>query len=304
MEAKRPVIDAALVRHLVAAQFSHWADLPVSPVLPGGWDNRLFHLGEQLVVRMPSASVYAAQVEKEHAWLPQLAPFLPLSIPVPLAIGEPAKDYPWRWSIYKWIDGDAATLARISELRDFATALAQFLIALQRINPIGGPSPGPHNFHRGGSLAVYDAETRHAIAVLAGKIDTDAATGVWETALATTWQKLPVWIHGDVSADNLLVQGGQLASVIDFGMLGVGDPACDLSIAWTLFEGESREVFRSFLPLDVGTWARGRAWTLWKALIVASDVAPASASWAAQCWRIIENVLSDHRRMASNHAAA
>lgn len=304
MEAKRPAIDAALVRRLVAAQFSHWADLPVSPVLPGGWDNKLFHLGDRLVVRMPSASVYAAQVEKEHAWLPQLAPFLPLSIPVPLAIGEPAKDYPWRWSIYKWIDGDAAALVPIAELRDFATALAQFLIALQSVNSVGGPSPGLHNFHRGGSLAVYDAETRHAITLLAGKIDADAATEMWETALATTWQEPPVWIHGDISADNLLVQSGRLTSVIDFGMLGVGDPACDLSIAWTLFEGESREVFRSSLSLDAGTWARGRAWTLWKALIVASGVAQASAIWAAQCWRIIDDVLSDHGRVVSNHAEA
>ena len=263
----------------------------------------LFRLGDQLVVRMPSESAYAAQVEKERRWLPQFARLLPLSIPTPLAIGRPTDEYPWSWSIYGWIDGDVATSERIVDLRDFATKLAQFLIALQRIDATGGPSPGPHNFYRGGSLATYDAETRQAIAILSGRIDTNAATDVWEAALITTWHEPPVWVHGDVNADNLLVQGGRLTSVIDFGMLGVGDPACDLSIAWTLFEAESREVFRSSLALDAGTWARGRAWALWKALIVASGLAQTKAIEAAQSRRIIDSVLSEQRRAPSNAEA-
>ena len=303
MDADRPVIDDTLVRRLVASQFPQWRSLAISPVLPGGWDNKLFRLGDQLVVRMPSASVYGAQVEKERHWLPQLAPLLPLSIPAPLAIGGPTDEYPWSWSIYKWIDGDIATPERIVDRRDFATNLAQFLVALQSIDASGGPSPGPHNFYRGGPLATYDTETRQAMAILNRRIDTNAATEVWEAALKTTWHKPPVWVHGDINADNLLVHGGRLTSVIDFGMLGVGDPACDLSIAWTLFEGESREVFRSLLALDAGTWARGRAWTLWKALIVASGVAQTKAIEATQCWRIIDSVLSEQSRAPSNAEA-
>jgi aminoglycoside phosphotransferase (APT) family kinase protein len=166
---------------------------------------------------------------------------------------------------------------------------------LQRIDTAGGPLPGPHNFFRGGPLTVYDEETRQAIAVLHGKIDTNAATEVWEAALATTWNNPPVWVHGDVSADNLLVQDGRLSGVIDFGSSTVGDPACDLSIAWTLFERESQEAFRAALPLDNATWARGRAWTLWKALIVLAGALDTDPLKAGKSRRVIDEVLADHR---------
>ena len=290
MDVARPVIDGTLVRRMVAAQFPQWANLPVGPAVIG-WDNRSFRLGEHMIVRLPSAADYSLQVEKEHRWLPKLAPLLPLPIPTPLAIGAPADGYPWKWSIYRWIEGDTAAPERIADLSNFAASLAHFLIALQRIDTTDGPRPGPHNFHRGGSLTTYDAETRRAIALLKDKIDTKAATEVWEAALKTTWNRPPVWIHGDVSAGNLLVRAGRLSAVIDFGMLGVGDPACDLSIAWTLFSGESREAFRAMLPLDPGTWARGRAWTLWKALIVTAGLTETNAVEAARAWRVIDEVL-------------
>lgn len=294
------LIDDKLVRRLVHTQFPQWADLSVRPVARSGWDNRTFHLGEHMIVRLPSAADYAAQVNKEQRWLPRLAPLLPLSIPKPIAIGEPADGYPWKWSIYRWLDGDTAAPGCIADLRDFAASLAQFLTALHRIDPGGGPRPGPHNFYRGGLLSTYDAETRQALAALQRAIDVDAATEVWEAALATTWHGSPVWIHGDVSAGNLLVQRGQLSAVIDFGNCGIGDPACDLSIAWTLLEGDSREVFRAMLPLDAGTWARGRGWTLWKASIVAAGLTDANALdvEAAPPRRVIEEVLADHRLKA------
>jgi aminoglycoside phosphotransferase (APT) family kinase protein len=249
-----------------------------------------------MIVRLPSGSEYATQVEKENWWLPRLAPLLPLPIPTPLAIGEPTTEYPWKWSVYGWIEGDTAAPERISDPCDFATGLAQFLIALQTIDAAGGPPPGPHNFYRGGPLKIYDAETRRAIAALEGQIDVDAATEIWEAALAINWQRSPVWIHGDVSAGNLLLRQGRLSAVIDFGMLGVGDPACDLSIAWTLLEGDSRKVFRATIPLDAGTWTRGRGWTLWKALIVAARLTGTNAVERAQSWRIIHDVVLDHRR--------
>ena len=292
-------IDVVLVHRLVSTQFPQWADLPVRPVENSGWDNRTFRLGDHLSVRLPSAERYAPLVEKEHRWLSRLAPLLPLSIPVPLAMGVPGDDYPWHWSVYRWLAGETATTERIADLRVFSIRLAQFLIALQRIDPTGGPPPGPNNFYRGGLLSTYDVETRQAIAALKGKIDIDAVTEVWEAALATAWRGSPVWTHGDVSAGNLLVHEGELSSVIDFGQLAVGDPACDLSIAWTLFGGESREIFRAMLPLDADTWARGRGWTLWKALIVAADFTNTNAVEAAQPWRIIDDVLASHATPAS-----
>src|SRR5215210_7422585 len=223
-------INVALVRRLVSAQFPQWTDLPIKSVEFDGHDNRTFHLGEELSVRLPSAQAYTQQVEKEHRWLPRLAPLLPLPIPVPLAMGIPADEYPWHWSVYRWLDGEIATIERIAALPQFAIDLAQFLVALYRIDPTWGPPPGPHNFFRGGPLTVYDEETRQAIAALNGTIDTDAATAVWEAALTATWRGSPVWVHGDVSAGNLLVRDGRLSAVIDFGSSGVGDPACDLAI--------------------------------------------------------------------------
>jgi aminoglycoside phosphotransferase (APT) family kinase protein len=293
-------IDIPLVRHLVATQFPEWAHLPIAPVKHGGWDNRTFHLGEQMTVRLPSAAAYAPQVEKEHHWLPRLAPHLPLPIPVPLAKGQPAEDYPWPWSIYRWRDGETATTARVADLPRFAMALAQFLVALQGIDASGGPPPGPHNFYRGGALSVYDDETRQALRVLDGTIDTGAARAVWEAALAATWRGAPVWVHGDVASGNLLVEDGRLSAVIDFGSSAVGDPACDLAIAWTFFAGESRATFRAALPLDDATWARGRGWTLWKALITLAALPDTNPHAAEESRRIIDDVVADHRERSGD----
>ena len=292
------IIDASLVRQLVDAQFPRWSDLPVEPVEMGGWDNRTFHLGEHMTVRLPSAEGYVAQVEKEYRWLPVLAPHLPLPIPVPLAKGVPGEGYPWPWSVYRWIEGETATVGRIGDLVEFATAVAEFLVALQNVDPTGGPPPGPHNFFRGGSLEVYDAETRRALAALDGKIDTRAAREVWESALDAVWQGPPVWLHGDVAWGNLLVQKGRLSAVIDFGTSGVGDPSCDLAISWTLFGGESREAFRAVLQPDDATRARGRGWTLWKALITLARAPNPGSKDPRPPGRVIDEVLADHEKSA------
>jgi len=289
-------IDVSLVRRLIATQFPQWGDLPIKPVKFGGWDNRTFHLGEQMLVRLPSAACYSPQVEKEHLWLPKLAPLLPLPIPVPLAMGKPAEGYPWHWSIYRWLDGETASIERIADLREFATALAEFLVALQRIDTTGGPMAGPHNFYRGGPLATYDAETRKAIVILGDKIDADLATTAWNAALASTWQGSPVWVHGDIGISNLLVEKGELNAVIDFGSLGVGDPACDLVIAWEWLKGESRDAFHAALPLDNATWTRGRGWALWKALIVYAHLPGTNPLEIENSKRILDEVLADHKR--------
>ena len=289
------IINDGLIHRLVAIQFPQWKELSIRPVARSGWDNRTFHLGEHMLVRMPSEADYALQVEKEQRWLPKLAPLLPLPIPAPLALGEPAEGYPWRWSIYRWIEGEAAASAPISDLKKFAIDLANFLVALQKIDSTGGPLAGPHSFYRGGSLLTYDAETRQALEILKDRIDVNTATEVWETALVTTWHDSPAWVHGDISVGNLLVKDGQLSAVIDFGQLSIGDPACDLAIAWTLFKDESREAFRLSFNLDADTWARGRAWTLWKALICASNLTNSNAVEAQQALNIIEEILVDHR---------
>jgi aminoglycoside phosphotransferase (APT) family kinase protein len=245
-------------------------------------------------VRLPSAAAYAHQVDKEQRWLPQLAPRLPLAIPTPLARGGPGEGYPWPWSVYRWIEGDAAARDRIASLPRFAVDLARFLVALQRVDAGEGPPPGPHNFFRGGALAHYHDETLRALDVLGAEVEATAARDVWRAALASTWQRPPVWVHGDVASGNLLVSHGELAAVIDFGSCAVGDPACDLAIAWTLLDPESRAEFARELSLDAATWARGRGWTLWKALITLAAQRHGDGAGAAR--RVIEAVLEDHRR--------
>jgi aminoglycoside phosphotransferase (APT) family kinase protein len=260
-------IDADLVRRLVAGQFPQWAHLPVRPVTHQGWDNQTFRLGPDMSVRLPSAEAYTLAIEKEHRWLPVLAPRLPLPVPVPLAKGEPDAGYPYPWSVYRWLDGTPARRDTIGDLTEFAVSVARFLTALQRIDPTGGPGPGQHCWYRGGPLATYDGETRRAIEQLDGRVPGDLATEIWATALGSSWDRPPVWFHGDIAWGNLLVRDGALAAVIDFGTSGVGDPACDTVLAWTLLSGESRAAFRAELGVDEATWARGRGWALWKALI-------------------------------------
>lgn len=288
-------IDETLVKNLIAAQFPQWKHLPIKAVVRGGWDNRTFHLGDRLSVRMPSAAVYAAKVDKEHRWLPILAPLLPLPISQPVVMGTPGCGYPWKWSVYRWLEGNSAASVPITDLSEFARSLAQFLTVFQQLDTTGGPVAGEHNFYRGGALSVYDDQTQHAITVLADKIDTDVVTEMWQLALATQWHGAPVWVHGDVSSGNLLVQDGQLSAVIDFGGLAIGDPACDLAIAWTLFHGKSRNLFRENLALDDDTWARGRAWTLWKALIIAAGLTETNAVEGERCWRIIHEIVTEYK---------
>ncbi|WP_282942639.1 aminoglycoside phosphotransferase family protein [Paenibacillus sp. RC67] len=223
---------------------------------------------------------------------PKLAPLIPLSIPIPVAMGMPAEDFPWRWSVYRWLEGENATIAQIENPREAASSLAQFINSLQQIDPTGGPTPGPHNSSRGVPLSMRDTSVRSAILALNHLLDADKATAVWETALqAPEWQGRGVWLHGDLHPGNLLVNDGQLSAVIDFGTLGVGDPACDLMVAWTLLSAESRDNFRAALPIDDATWTRGRGWALSFGLIALAYYLETNPVLAAISRRTIDEVL-------------
>lgn len=184
-----------------------------------------------------------------------------------MAIGRPGDGFPRPWSVYRWIAGEPASTGRVTDRAGFAASLAGFLAALQAIDPSDGPSAGAHNFFRGAPLTTWDQQTRQLIRKNAGDIDAAAAASVWDTALASRWEQAPVWVHGDLTASNMLVAGGALHAVIDFGDVAVGDPAYDLVMEWEFFTGDSAAAFRSGLHLDDATWARGRGWALWKALV-------------------------------------
>jgi aminoglycoside phosphotransferase (APT) family kinase protein len=268
MHVDEVVTDVPLVRRLLAAQFSTWADLAIERVASSGTDNAIYRLGDDMAVRLPRIAWAVGQVEKEARWLPRLAPHLPLAIPVPLAMGMPAEGYPWRWSVNRWLEGENATVDRIADLRQAATDLAQFVATLQQVDTAGGPPP-KNDGSRGVPLAVRDRRTRAAIAALHGTHDTDAVTAAWDAAVrAPAWSGPGVWLHGDLTAANLLAQHRRLSAVIDFGAMAVGDPACDTMVAWTYLNAETRDVFRAALPVDDATWARGRGWALSVAVII------------------------------------
>jgi aminoglycoside phosphotransferase (APT) family kinase protein len=267
MAMDREDIDAALARRLVDSQFPQWAGLAIRPVELPGWDNRTFRLGDELSVRLPTGEWYAQQVEKEQRWLPALAPELPLPIPAPVAQGSPDGEYPYPWSVYRWLPGEPAATAGVDDQERFAVDVARFLVALAGCDATGGPPPGEHNWFRGGPLAYYEEEALRAVDELGPRIPRDAVLAAWEDATRTTFDGEPVWFHGDVAVGNLLVRDGRLAGVIDFGTSGVGDPACDVVLAFTFLRGAAREAFRAELGVDGGTWSRGRGWALWKALI-------------------------------------
>ncbi|HEY5058791.1 MAG TPA: aminoglycoside phosphotransferase family protein [Gaiellaceae bacterium] len=281
--------DVSLVRRLLAAQFPQWAHLPIERVQSAGTDNAIYRLGDDMAARLPRIHWATEQPEREQRWLARLAPHLPLAIPVPLAIGEPGEGYPWQWSVHRWLEGETATPDRIADPHETATALGRFVAALQRIDPAGAP-PSP----RGRPLAVQDRAAREAIAALHDTFDADELRAAWDAALDTPpWQGTPVWVHGDLQSGNLLAVQGRLTAVIDFGCVGVGDPACDSGAAWTYLSAGTRDAFRAAHPVDDATWARGRGWALSTGLIALPYYETTNPVLAGIARRAIGEVLAE-----------
>lgn len=286
------LIDAGLVRALVEDQFPQWAGLDVRPVPVQGNDNRTFRLGEDLAVRLPSGAGYVAGIAKENGALPLLARHLHTAVPVPVATGAPGRGFPWPWSVRRWLDGvcpeDDRELDRVGLARDVGSFLRQF----RAVPSVAGPGAGVHSFYRGCHPSVYEAEVEEALSTLAGVVDATLCRAIWQDAMASRWSAAPVWFHGDLAVGNLLVRGGRLSAVIDFGTCGVGDPACDLVFAWTFLRGEhQRRAFADAVALDPGTWCRARGWALWKALVTIADPDP-RPSWYIQR-AALQQVLAD-----------
>jgi aminoglycoside phosphotransferase (APT) family kinase protein len=285
MHADEIDVPEPLVRQLLEQQFPAWARLPLAPVASYGTDNRLYRLGDSLVVRLPKIDWATGQIALEETLLPRLAPQLPVSVPEIVAVGEPALGYPWRWAVYRWLDGEppAAATCRL------ALDVAAFVLALQAIDTDGGrPGTG-----RGGPLALRDAETRAALARLGDEIDVAAARRAWDAALAAPpWDRAPVWLHGDILEGNLLVSGGRLTAVIDWSCAAIGDPAFDYAIAWSLL-APVRDEFRAATGADDATWARARGLALSQAAIALPYYRDTTPPIAARSRLVIREVLAD-----------
>lgn len=294
MHADQLSIDDGLARRLVDSQFPAYAALPLTRVNSTGTANAMFRLGQDLALRLPLQPGKAQQVEKEQTWLPRLAPTLPLAVPEPVAQGRPTGDYPSPWSINRWLPGEVAAPATLTDLERAAARLGDFVVRLRKLDTHGAPRPGAHNFFRGVHLATRDASTRAALERCEGLLDCRTAEEAWDAALRVpAWMGPARWIHGDLTPANLLATEGLLSGVIDWGGLGAGDPATDLLPAWNLFTGTSRQVFREAAGLDDHAWARGRGLALSIGLVALPyylESNPAMATWARG---MIDAVLAD-----------
>lgn len=290
MHADEVDIDTDLVRRLVAAQHPRWASLEVTPVLPGGTDNALYRLGSELVVRLPRHAVSVPSLEKELAYLPRLRD-LPLAIPKVLVRGEPGEGYPFPWAVLCWVAGEMATAEHLADPDDAMRALAAFIHTLRRQETTGGPPPGG----RGGPLAPRDAAMRGAVGAMGECIDGRAVLALWEDALAApVWAGPGVWIHGDLDSRNVLASGGRICGVVDWGSCAVGDPACDVMVAWKMVPRGLRDVFRQLLAVDDATWRRARGWVLSQALIALGYYTHENnAVLVDEAWRWLNEVLAE-----------
>lgn len=286
--------SAALVHRLLTEQFPRWARLSLRPVASAGSDNHLFRLGADRLVRLPRRPGAAEQLAKQHEWLPRWLSQLPLRVPKPLGLGCATATFPWAWSVFDWIEGQTATRESLAADASAPEQLGRFLHALQQQDTRDGPTPGPHNAFRGEPLAARDGAVRAGLAALGDSIDVARAIEVWEASLATPLHTgAPRWLHGDLLPGNVLLAEGSLVAVIDFGLMAVGDPACDLMAAWTLFDRGARARFRGAVQADDAAWMRGRGWALAFAAVALPYYRPRRHPLAEVASRTLDEVLGD-----------
>ncbi len=275
MPAAEVDVTAELVRSLLESQHPDLADLPLV-LIANGWDNVLYRLGDELMVRLPRREMAAVLVAHECRWLPEIAPHLPLPVPTPVRIGEPSDDYPWSWTIVPWFEGTAIGTEPLDHPDAVARSLGEFVAALHQ------PATGdyPPNPYRGGPLAERDDTTTERLGCLDDEPDfRSAVEAAWRSALeAPPWDGPPIWLHGDLHPANIIVRDGSISAVIDFGDITAGDPATDLLVAWALFDSAEREIFREAAdtptrPIDDAMWERGRGWGASHGLAIVSSSA-------------------------------
>ena len=289
MHADEVDIDAQLVQRLLAIQFPKWAKLPIKQVVSAGTNNALYKLGEDMVVRLPRIESAVKHIDTERTWLPRLAPQLPVAVPLPLGLGTASEGFPWPWTIYTWLDGVNPEADHLVEPGLLAQDIADFILAMQKVELLDGPPA-----RRGEPLQTQNLQVRQALIALEGVIDTGAATKTWKECLKLpAWYKPPVWVHGDLMPGNLLIVSNRLSAVVDFEGVGMGDPACDLIVAWNLLPANVRDDFRNTVSVDDATWERGKGWAFSMAIIQLPYYKDTNPIMAANARYVIGEVLAD-----------
>lgn len=249
-------IDENLVKKLLSNQFPKFANLPLRLIFPQGTDNVMYQLGNDMIVRMPRIDSAANSLMKEKRWLPTLASRLPINIPNVIGVGNPDEIYPYPWIVGNFIEGKHLSNENKLDLNQAAIDLGNFVLSMQRVSTKDAPFCS-----RGKPLSTRDKDIREAIALIEDIYDIKLLTEIWEYFLQLpNWSKNPTWIHGDLHADNLLAENRKITAIVDFGMAGIGDPAVDLMVAWTLLNKEARKIFKDIVKPDQDTWERGKAW--------------------------------------------
>lgn len=281
-------INLTTAQKLIEQHFPQWKHLPITEVSPQGHDHRSFRLGSNRLMRIPSHSTYQLQVQKEKDLLPRLQKHLSIEIPKPLHFIEADEHFMFPWAIYQWIEGDVVKLENIDGF-DLADQLATILIDLRNAPIDPRWMAGPHNFHRGAHLFIYHQDVMDVLSMLSNP---DDYLKIWKTAIDKPYTQKPVFVHGDIAINNLLVLNRKLVALIDFGSSGMGDPACDYVIAWTFFSSKERVHFRSLLNIDDAMWQRAKGWALWKALISLKN--PNQKDWAQNT---LNQLLEDEKKV-------
>ncbi|WP_411720414.1 aminoglycoside phosphotransferase family protein [Mycetocola sp.] len=281
-------IDTALVSNLLCEQFPKLTHMPIREVRSTGTVNAVYRIGERLAARLPRVPRWSADLESELRWLPSLASQLSVRVPRPVHIGSPTVYYPLPWAVYEWIDGSPYADNLIADEDRTAQRLAAFVGELQRMDPSGAPPAGRR------PLRELDQITRSAIAASGDVIDAAAALELWQrTRSAREWTGTPVWIHTDLLRPNLLVHRGELAAVIDWGGAGIGDPAADLTAAWSVFGRSGRRVYRNALAMNDDVWDRGRGYALHQAALIIPYYRNSNPAFVDTAVRTIQELMSD-----------
>lgn len=280
-------MDRELVHRLVEKQFPEWADLPITFVQSSGTVNLIYRLGEELCVKLPRTGNSLADLERELAWLPRLSSRLSLLTPVPVARGAPDEGYPFPWAVFQWLPGENLEPNDTGALPDTGRRLAAFVTELGALDDREAPRSS-----RDAALSADDPLVVAAFEVLEGVVDVSALRDIWERALGVpVWRGPHGWTHGDLIPPNLLARDGRLSAVIDFGLIGTGDPAVDLIPAWAVLRGKARTVFREATGADEFAWQRARGYALRQALRIVPYYRESKPSFAGMAIDTIREII-------------
>lgn len=289
----------SIAKELITEQFEEAKDLKIQEINSSGSDNFIFLLGNDQTARFPKTEAAEQQLKKELLWLPVISKAVSVAIPEPLFRGNPVSNYPFNWAVFNWIEGHIYDPYLYKDADKIVNAMTDFIHSLWKIDIAKGPIPGKQNNFRGQPLPERDLETKKAIENMPPAYNKAILRCIWEKAvLAQTWNKAPVWVHGDLHWGNIITKKGTINGIIDFGTSGIGDPTVDVMCAWILFSPEKRTLFKQKLHIDEGTWIRAMGWALSFAVIALPYYLPQKHLLANIAAFTLDNLMADFSDIA------